>query len=195
MRLIRLLALAVIAVVLSAPPALAQFGPIGQGGTITSTVAAVNASGQVGTAQTFFTQTIGTGLILTQPVKLMSQGYLASMEASPGTFTVTVSVGGISVTPVSAVTLTTGVENVPYTLECDILATGSTGLAKELVCQFSYETSGGLGAASTITRYLRRTTGTLSATTTQAITATVTFSDTGKGTGLIAQGNKLVIGN
>lgn len=192
---LRWLVLSLLASLLVVAPASAQFGPIGPGGVIQSTTAAVSASTQVGTAQTFYTFTVGTATVLTQPIKLKSIGYLSSMESSPGTFTITVSFGGVSVTPVSAVTLATGVETVPYWLDCNVETTNSTGLAKELVCEFSYETAGGLGAASTITRYARRTTGTLSATTQQAITATVTFSNTSNGTGLVAQSNKLLMGN
>lgn len=198
MRRLRFLCLALAALASVALPqqVAAQFGPV-QNSVIVSTTAAVNASGQVGTAQTFLTHSIGTGFFTgSQPIKIISKGYLASMESSPGTFTITVGVGALTLTPVSAVTLTDGVENVPYSLECSVLSTTSgTPLARELVCEFAYETAGGAGAASTLSRFVRRTSGTLSATTQQAITATVTFSDTQKGTGLIAQGNQILIGN
>ena len=202
MRLTRLIALSLAAVLaLGTPAAWAQFGPIQSGGVIASTTGsgAVNASGQVSTAQTFLTHTVGTALVLNAPVRIVSRGYLSTASSSAGTITVTVAFGAISLTPVSAVNLTAGLLETPYFLECEAVpttaSTASTyGYTKELVCEFGYQTSGGAGAASTVTRYVRRTTGTISATTTQAITATVTFSDVTVNTGLIAQGNQVLQG-
>jgi len=198
-----LIALAALAMVAGVTlPAAAQFGPTQPGGVIASTSGSgsVNASTQVATAQTFLTHTVATSLVTRQPIRIKSVGYLATALSSPGTFSVTVAVGGVSLTPVSAVTLTAGMLNTPYTLACDLVpttaSTASTwGLAVELVCNFSYRSAGADGAASTVLQYIRRTTGTLSATPTQAITATVTFSDTGISTGLVAQHNRIVAGN
>lgn len=197
------IALAALALVASlALPAAAQFGPIQPGGVVASTTSsgAVNASGQVATAQTFLTHTVATSLVLNAPIKIKSVGYLATANSSPGTFTITVNVGAISITPVSAVTLTAVMVNAPYLLECDVVPTTAStattyGYAKEIQCNFSYQSAGGSGAASTVLQYIRRTTGTISATTTQAITATVTFSDTSIATGLIAQHNQVLQGN
>lgn len=189
-----LVALAALAMLVTiASPALAQFGPV-QNSVIVSTTAPVNASGSVATAQTFLTHSVGTGFFATQPIYIRSRGYIASLNASPGTFTITVAIGALSLTPVSAVTLTTAMVNQPYMLECSVLPTSSSTLAKEATCEFQHRSAGADGVASTVLRFLLRTTGTLTASTQQAITATVTFSDATLGTGLVAQHNEVLIG-
>lgn len=190
-----LVALAALAMLVTiASPALAQFGPVQAGGVIQATTAAVNASGSVATAQTFLTFTPATSFFTTQPVYIRSRGYLASLNTAPGTFTITVTVGAISITPVSAVTLTSAMSNQPYMLDCGVLPTASATYAKELVCEFQHRSAGADGTASTVLRFLARTTGTLAFTSPLTVTATVTFTDATLGTGLIAQHNEMVQG-
>lgn len=192
MRVLKVLFFAALALLALASPAAAQF-QYGPGGAIVTGTSEVNASGQVATAQSI----IPSGMTTTQTAlcsgvvcRLDVSGILATRNGSPGTLTPAFSYGGVAVS-FSARSLETALNNVPWRLNCFIapdstVAAGSGGITgKALDCEFSYVTSNTQGGTLFVARALA--TGTITATATQTMAASLTFSDTTSATGAIAR--------
>lgn len=193
MRIRALFVLALAILALGPGAALAQdiTGPIGPGGLLYDSPSVINASGQVPTAQNLFSKTMSQSLLATQPGHLSLMGYIATANSSPGTLTITCSYGGISVTPVSAVTPTAQLLNVPIFVDFYVgqLASGSTSKAV-------YATVSIVQSGTTVTQYNARATGTItSGVNTQTMLCTATFSNTSTSTGIIIERAALNIGN
>lgn len=199
-RLALVFALALLLVAPSLAAAQFQYGP---GGGIVVSTNEVDASDQTATAQSLIPssiQTTQTAFCYTQHCKLVVEGILGTAPSSAGTLTVTFSYGGISTTCGGARTLETTLTQVPFRLVASVapdstIASGSSGniTGKAIDCEWSYVPSNTAGTTPIFQRAV--TTGTISNTATQAMVATATFTDTTKGTGIIARRQWFGVGN
>lgn len=186
-RLAALLAVVALLLVPSLAAAQFQYGP---GGGIIVSTDQVSASGQVATAQSLIPSSIittQTSLCITQHCLLDVTGVLSTANASAGTLTVTYSYGGVSMTVVSARSLETGLNTVPFRLQCIVSpnATIAATVGKTTFCNFDYVPSNTAG--TTPITFLTTTTGSITFTATQTQAATFTFSDVTTSTGAIAR--------
>lgn len=190
------LALALLTPLLIAPMAFAQStavpcnGPVFNSVVCTYTSPTNTGDGSPSTvaAQTIVNATVGTGFLGTQPVKMEVIGFLGTKVSSAGTWTLSTSWGGNSLTIFSGTTVTDNLVNTPFIIECLLTpSSATTPLAKELVCKASWVASGSAAAGTSETSSKQRTTFTLSATPTQAVTVTSTFGTPATGTGVVVQ--------
>lgn len=208
MRLVRFLLAALVVGLLVAPAAHAQMGVFGPGGIIVSSQAVGQASvtTPTGSAQTLLSQNIPTAAF-SNPVSFHGRGYISGQPASPGTLTMTVTLGaGTAQTVISAITIEvgTGTGKNAFTLDCDwnLTNTGTTPVALTTSLQQqcraawmaagsttwkSYPPGGTSGQENPITT-------TISLTPNQALAITVTMSDTAVGTGIVLSDWRVVQG-
>ena len=202
------LVFALAALLLTAGPALAQIGVQGPGGLVVSSqsVGQGSVTTPTGAAQTLLSQAIGVG-VLSNPVSFIGRGYISGQPSSPGTMTLTVTLGtGTTQTVVSAVTIEvgTGTGKTQFKLDCDWqqINTGTTpvGLTTSLSQQCglqwmaagsttwkSYPPGGTTGQENPITT-------TISLTPSVTLLIQATFSDTSAGTGIVLQDWRVVQG-
>ena len=189
----------------------AQFGPFGPGGVIASSqgFGQRSVTTPTGAAQTLLTQNIGIGAF-SSPLSFHGRGYISGQVASPGTLTLTVTMGaGTAQTVLNAITIeVSGVNGkVPFTLDCDWnqINTGTTpiGLGGQTLnlaqqCQMSWIAAG----STTLKTYPPGSTVATAnpitpapgLTTNPALVISVTFSDTSFGTGIVMQDWRIVQG-
>jgi hypothetical protein len=187
-----ILALAAFVLALTAGQSAAQtiVGPIGPGGLLYSSTATVNASGQVATAQTLFSQSLSASLLRNSSGHLAIKGNLSTAASSAGTLTVACTYGNTTLTIASALSLTTNLASNPVWIDLWILPNATGGLSKALHGSMRHVATG-----TTLVANQARTTGTLTGANNQSLSCTATFSDVTIATGIIVESATLNVGS
>jgi hypothetical protein len=186
----RLAVLSLIAALLLIVPsyAAAQFA-YGPGGAIVVSTSETSASTQVNTAQSLLPAamlTPPTSLCTSTQCTWTAQGILGTAVSAPGTMTIIMSYGAISLTVVSAETPTVNLQNVPWEATFWVAVDTTAGAnGRALFGRFTWRDSNVVTTAPLIRT--ATTTGTITPTATQTVAMTATFSDVSIATGMITR--------